>query len=53
MPERAPGGLASHVLDILLGISAAAESGEPVRVSSRIEKPTPLSPDFDPAAATL
>ncbi|GAA4267795.1 Gfo/Idh/MocA family oxidoreductase [Frondihabitans peucedani] len=53
VPERATGAIASHVLDVLLGISAAAESGETVRVSSRIEKPTPLSPDFDPAAATL
>jgi predicted dehydrogenase len=51
--ERASGAVAEHVLDVLLSISAAAESGETVAVSSTVEKPVPLSEDWDPAAATL
>ncbi|ANP74287.1 Gfo/Idh/MocA family protein [Cryobacterium arcticum] len=52
-PERASGAIAAHVLDVLLAVSEAAETGSMVDVTSRITKPTPLAEDWDPAAATL
>jgi predicted dehydrogenase len=51
--ERASGALAAHVLDVLLAISAAAEVGQPVDVTSSVPKPEPLAEDWNPAAATL
>lgn len=51
--ERASGALAAHVLDVLLAVSEAAESGEPVEVLSTVTKPEPLPDSWDPAAATL
>jgi hypothetical protein len=51
--ERASGALAGHVLDVLLAISLAAESGAPVEVASSVPKPVPLPETWDPAAATL
>ena len=53
VPERASGQVAAHVLDVLLAVSEAAESGQSVDVASRVAKPTPLAEDWDPAAATL
>jgi predicted dehydrogenase len=53
VPERASGAVAAHVLDVLLAIRGAAESGTVVDVSSSITKPEALPEDFDPAAATL
>jgi len=53
VPERASGQVAAHVLDVLLAVSEAAESGQSVEVASRVAKPTPLAEDWDPAAATL
>jgi predicted dehydrogenase len=41
-PARASGALASHVLDVLLGIEEAASSGQPVGIDSRVERPAPL-----------
>ena len=52
-PERASGAVASHALDVMLGIRDAAESGQAVEITSRIAKPEPLPEDFDPAAAVL
>ncbi|MET4638440.1 putative dehydrogenase [Mycetocola sp. 2940] len=51
--ERASGAVAEHVLDVLLSISAAAETGLTTTVSSTVEKPVPLAEDWDPSAATL
>jgi predicted dehydrogenase len=50
---RASGAVASHVLDILLGIAASAESGSPVDITSTVETPSPLPADWDPAQPTL
>ncbi len=52
-PERASGAVALHVLDVLLGIRDAAESGSAVTIESTVERPAPLPEDFDPAAAVL
>jgi predicted dehydrogenase len=51
--ERASGALAAHVLDVLLAVSEAAESGETVDVLSTVTKPEPLAESWDPVAATL
>ncbi|WP_087485806.1 Gfo/Idh/MocA family protein [Brachybacterium massiliense] len=50
---RASGEIAAHVLDILLAISDAAESGQVIDIASRVEKPLPLPESWDPSAATL
>jgi predicted dehydrogenase len=52
-PERASGALAAHVLDVLLSISEAADTGHHVAVESTVAKPVPLDEDWDPAAATV
>lgn len=53
IPERASGALASHVLDILIGIRDAASSGEPVEIASAVA-PIPTLPDgWDPTVPTL
>ena len=51
--ERASGAVASHVLDVLLAISSAAEQGAPVSVESAVQQPVPLDESWDPSAATL
>ncbi|WP_423919841.1 Gfo/Idh/MocA family protein [Frigoribacterium sp. 2-23] len=51
--ERASGAVASHVLDVLLAVSEAAETGSPVDVASTVDRPVPLADDWDPSAATL
>jgi predicted dehydrogenase len=51
--ERASGAVAAHVLDVLLAISEAAESGAAVDVASSVAQPAPLPESWDPAAATL
>ncbi|MDY0945690.1 Gfo/Idh/MocA family oxidoreductase [Frigoribacterium sp. CFBP9039] len=51
--ERASGAVAAHVLDVLLAVSEAAESGAVVDVESSVAKPAPLPENWDPAAATL
>lgn len=45
--ERASGAVAAHVLDVLLAISEAAESGAVVDVASSVAKPAPL-PELGP-----
>jgi predicted dehydrogenase len=52
-PERASGALAAHVLDVLLAVSEAAESGQPVDIASTVPKPEPLAESWDPVVATL
>lgn len=51
--ERAPGALASHVLDVLLGIRDAALAGAPVDITSTAPKVSPLPADWSAAARTL
>jgi len=51
--ERANGALAAHVLDVLLAISTAAETEQPVAIASSVERPAPLDEDWDPAQRTL
>ncbi|WP_411699111.1 Gfo/Idh/MocA family protein [Conyzicola sp.] len=51
--ERASGALALHVLDVLLAIERAAETGAVVPLTSTVEQPARLSESWDPAAATL
>lgn len=52
VPERASGALASHVLDILLGIRDAAESGQPVEITSKVAPIAPLPEDWDPSTGS-
>ncbi|TIH33878.1 Gfo/Idh/MocA family protein [Subtercola vilae] len=52
-PSRAAGALASHVLDVLLGIRDAAESGNAVSITSSATEIPPLPVGWDPAAATF
>ena len=52
-PERASGAVALHVLDVLLAVRDAAESGTAVDVATTVDAPPPLAEDFDPAASTF
>ncbi len=49
-PERASGGLAAHVLDVLLGIRDAAATGNPVQIASTVAPIPPLPEEWDPTA---
>jgi predicted dehydrogenase len=53
VPERANGEQAYHVVDVMVSIAEAAESGEWVTVASTTAAAEPLPEDWDPAAATL
>lgn len=53
VPERASGELAFHVLDIMVSIIEAAESGSFVELASTVSVQPPLPADWDPRAATL
>ncbi len=53
VPERASGGFAYHVLDVMLSIEDAYTGGEPVQVESTTDVPPPLPADWDPYARTL
>ena len=50
---RASGAVASHVLDVLLAVSTAAEIGETVEVTSTVDRPELTDEGWDPSAATL
>lgn len=50
-PERASGRLATHVLDVLLGIRDAAASGSPVEIASTVPDVPPLPEGWDPTEA--
>jgi predicted dehydrogenase len=53
VPERVPGELAFHVLDVMVSIAEAAERGEAVLVESTVA-PSPTLPEgWDPAESTL
>ncbi|MDQ4137956.1 MAG: gfo/Idh/MocA family oxidoreductase, partial [Actinomycetota bacterium] len=52
-PERAPGELAFHVLDIMASIAEAAASGSPVELASTAPQPHPLPENWDPSSSTL
>jgi predicted dehydrogenase len=53
VPERVPGELAFHVLDVMVSIAEAAERGEAVLVESTVA-PSPTLPEgWDPAEQTL
>jgi predicted dehydrogenase len=53
VPERASGGFAYHVLDVMLSIEDAYTAGEPVLVESTTDVPPALPADWDPYARTL
>ena len=53
VPERASGALALHVLDVMLGIRDAAESGQAVAIASEVIPVPPVPADWDPSVATL
>lgn len=53
VPERASGALAYHVVDVLLAIAEAAESGGVVEVASSVESAPTLPGGWDPRTATL
>lgn len=53
VPERASGALAFHVLDIMVSISEAVDTGAFVDVTSTVEPSAPLPGDWDPFEATL
>ena len=53
VPHRAQGALAFHVLDIMVSISEAVESGAWTDVESTVEVAPTLPEDWDPKAATL
>jgi predicted dehydrogenase len=47
-PHRASGGLAFHVLDVLLAIEGSTRSGGVVVIASRTERPAALGPTASP-----
>jgi predicted dehydrogenase len=53
VPERASGAQAFHVVDIMVSIIEAAETGEWVTVESTVALAAALPEDWDPRAATL
>ena len=52
-PHRAQGALAYHVLDIMVSISDAVETGEWTAVESTVDVAPTLPDDWDPKASTL
>ena len=52
-PHRAQGALAFHVLDIMVSISEAVDTGEWTSVDSTVEVAETLPEDWDPRGATL
>jgi predicted dehydrogenase len=52
-PHRADGALAYHVLDVMVAIGEAAESGSFVPIESTVTVAELLPADWDPAAATV
>ena len=53
VPERANGEQAYHVVDIMVSITEAAESGQWVEVTSTVPPSQALPIDFDPTERTL
>jgi predicted dehydrogenase len=52
-PHRADGALAYHILDVMVAIGEAAESGAVVQVESTVAVPELLPGDWDPLASTI
>ena len=42
-PHRASGDLALHVLEVMEAFETAAKSGQPVKITTPVERPAPLS----------
>jgi predicted dehydrogenase len=53
VPERAPGELAYHVLDVMLAVEESIGARRTVLVASTVEIPPALPADWDPYARTL
>lgn len=51
-PERVPGELAFHVLDVMASLVEAADSGQFVDVTSTVQISAPLDADWDPSRAS-
>ncbi|RZU61911.1 Gfo/Idh/MocA family protein [Zhihengliuella halotolerans] len=51
--ERVPGELAFHVLDVMVCLAEAADTGGFVEVTSTVEPSAPLDPTWDPAQQTV
>ena len=52
-PERSPGSLAAHILDVMLSIASAAELGTTIEVTSRAVATPPLDASWAATDATL
>ena len=50
--ERASGAVAAHVLDVLLAVRDAADTGTPVEVTSTVSPVAPLPDGWDPTVAS-
>jgi predicted dehydrogenase len=53
VPERAPGELAYHVLDVMLSIEESIAARRTVTIAGTVEIPPALPADWDPYAPTL
>jgi predicted dehydrogenase len=53
VPDRTPGVLAAHIVDVLAGIRVSAETGEPTLIGSRFDEVGLLPDGWDPASSTL
>lgn len=52
-PHRGAAAQAFHVLDVMQSIAESATSGDPVTITSTMERPAALPEGWDPLAATL
>lgn len=52
-PERVPGELAFHVLEVMVAIARSAETHEPVDLESGVTPAESLDPSWDPSVPTL
>lgn len=52
-PERVPGDLGFHVLEVMAAIIRATETGVPAEISSSVERSPLLQADWGPAERTL
>ncbi|MEY2848618.1 MAG: hypothetical protein RI885_1283 [Actinomycetota bacterium] len=53
VPDRVPGDLAFHIVDVMVSLAESGESGAPVTVTSTVVPSEPLPADWDPHAATV
>ena len=52
-PHRATGALAFHVVDVMVSIAEASDTGQVVAVESAVQPSEALPADWDPLAATV